>query len=114
MRILSTIKPGHDIRYYMDILSHVRPVYTGILIIHVCRPVGFDIERGERVLTAGDSLGPAELGLLAAVGTTEVYAQHMHIDTDTHTHTLKYTITHLYTAGEGVTEAQSVCAINRQ
>jgi molybdopterin biosynthesis enzyme len=33
----------------------------------LCRPVGFDIGKDEQVLTAGDRLGPAELGLLAEV-----------------------------------------------
>ena len=37
-----------------------------------CRPVGSDIGRGEKVLAAGDRLGPAELGILAAVGITTV------------------------------------------
>ena len=36
------------------------------------RPVGCDIKAGEKVLTAGTVLGPGELGLLAAVGVTEV------------------------------------------
>jgi hypothetical protein len=36
------------------------------------RPVGSDIGRGEKVLAAGDRLGPAELGILAAVGITTV------------------------------------------
>jgi gephyrin len=51
VRILSTVKPGHDVR-----------------------PVGSDIGRGEKVLAAGDRLGPAELGILAAVGITTVKA----------------------------------------
>lgn len=34
--------------------------------------MGFDIGKGERVLASGDRLGPAELGLLAAVGVTKV------------------------------------------
>ena len=37
-----------------------------------CRPVGSDIGSGEKVLAAGDRLGPAELGILAAVGITTV------------------------------------------
>jgi len=36
------------------------------------RPIGVDIQAGERVLTAGDKLGPAEIGLLATVGATHV------------------------------------------
>ena len=39
---------------------------------HDVRPIGFDITKGERVLSAGDRLGPAELGLLATVGVTKV------------------------------------------
>ena len=39
---------------------------------HDLRPIGCDIAEGERVLAAGDRLGPAELGLLAAVGVTKV------------------------------------------
>ena len=34
--------------------------------------MGFDIGKDEQVLAAGDRLGPAELGLLAAVGVTKV------------------------------------------
>jgi gephyrin len=49
VRILSTVKLGHDVR-----------------------PVGFDIGKGKRVLAKGDRLGPAELGILAAVGLTKV------------------------------------------
>ena len=36
------------------------------------RPVGCDIKTGEKVLSAGQVLGPGELGLLAAVGVTRV------------------------------------------
>ncbi len=36
------------------------------------RPVGQDIEQGQRVLPAGTMLGPAELGLLGTVGKTDV------------------------------------------
>jgi gephyrin len=36
------------------------------------RPVGVDLQGGETVLRAGDRLGPAELGLLATVGVTQV------------------------------------------
>jgi len=36
------------------------------------RPVGCDISAGETVLRAGSVLGPGELGLLAAVGVTQV------------------------------------------
>ena len=49
MKILSSVSPGHDVR-----------------------PVGFDIAKGERVLSAGDRLGPAEIGLLASVGVTSI------------------------------------------
>ena len=40
----------------------------------VCRPVGFDIAQGERVLTAGCTLGSAEIGLLASIGVAQVNA----------------------------------------
>ncbi|XP_076442878.1 gephyrin-like [Babylonia areolata] len=36
------------------------------------RPVGSDIKAGEKVLSEGQRLGPAELGLLATVGVTSV------------------------------------------
>ncbi|XP_031558452.1 gephyrin-like [Actinia tenebrosa] len=49
VKILSTPKVGQDIR-----------------------PIGFDISSGELVLSKGDVLGPAELGLLATVGVTQV------------------------------------------
>ncbi len=41
------------------------------------RPVGYDIATGAQVLSAGERLGPAELGLIAAVGVTDllVYAR---------------------------------------
>ena len=59
------------------------------------RPVGCDIGKGEKVLSAGDRLGPAELGILAAVGITTVNtattSQH------THTHIHHTTHTHLHT-----------------
>ncbi|MDM8519941.1 molybdopterin molybdotransferase MoeA [Anaerolineales bacterium HSG6] len=44
------------------------PIEAGAYI----RPIGLDIERGQIVLYAGTQLGPAELGLLATVGCTEV------------------------------------------
>lgn len=49
VKILSSVTPGHDVR-----------------------PVGFDIAKGERVLSAGNQLGPAEIGLLASVGVTSI------------------------------------------
>ncbi|XP_031549535.1 gephyrin-like isoform X2 [Actinia tenebrosa] len=36
------------------------------------RPIGFDISSGELVLSKGEVLGPAELGLLATVSVTQV------------------------------------------
>ncbi len=36
------------------------------------RPVGYDIAAGAQVLAGGERLGPAELGLIATVGVTEV------------------------------------------
>ena len=54
VRIHTQVKPGQDIR-----------------------PVGYDIAQGEIVLRAGERLGPAEIGLAAAVGLTTlpVYAK---------------------------------------
>ena len=49
VKILTTPKPGQDIR-----------------------PVGFDVSIGQQVLTSYQKLGPAELGLLASLGVTEV------------------------------------------
>ena len=49
VKILTSVSPGHDVR-----------------------PIGCDIAKGECVLMAGDRLGPAEIGLLAAVGVTKV------------------------------------------
>ena len=37
-----------------------------------CRPVGSDISEGETVLEAGVRLGPAEIGLAASVGASQV------------------------------------------
>ena len=69
------------------------------------RPVGCDIGKGEKVLSAGDRLGPAELGILAAVGITAVNtattSQHTHtvahIDKHSHTHSPHDTHTLTYT-----------------
>ncbi len=49
MRILAAVKPGHDVR-----------------------PVGVDIPLGHCVLSKGSRIGPCEIGLLSAVGVTEV------------------------------------------
>jgi len=49
IKILSTPKPGQDIR-----------------------PIGFDVSKGQQVLKALQKLGPAELGLMASLGLTEV------------------------------------------
>lgn len=49
IKILTTPKPGQDIR-----------------------PVGFDVSKGQKVLTALQKLGPAELGLMASLGLTEI------------------------------------------
>ena len=51
MRILTTVKPGYDVR-----------------------PVGVDIPSGQCILPKGSRLGPCEVGLLAAVGVTKVMA----------------------------------------
>jgi len=44
------------------------PINSGAYI----RPVGQDIEAGQHVLAVGTPLGPAELGLLATIGQTEI------------------------------------------
>ncbi len=36
------------------------------------RPVGLDIQKGEKILSKSTRLGPSEQGLLAAVGVTQV------------------------------------------
>merc|ERR550539_1081102 len=47
-------------------------ILRGAVVGQDIRPVGCDIQTGEIVLTAGSLLGPGELGLLAAVGETQV------------------------------------------
>ena len=49
VRILSSVKSGHDVR-----------------------EVGVDIAKGQEVVKKFEMLGPAELGLLAAIGVTKV------------------------------------------
>ncbi|KAK3092834.1 hypothetical protein FSP39_007734 [Pinctada imbricata] len=49
IKIMTVPKPGQDIR-----------------------PVGSDIAKGEMILSKGQNLGPAELGLLATVGVTSI------------------------------------------
>ena len=36
------------------------------------RPIGSDIEKGSMVLNQGTIIGPAEIGILATVGATEI------------------------------------------
>ena len=51
-----------------------RTVGAKTLIFFLCvnRPIGSDISAGEQVLSAGSLLGAGEVGVLAAVGVTEV------------------------------------------
>ena len=49
IKILTCPKPGQDIR-----------------------PIGFDVNKGQQVLSAYDKLGPAELGLIASLGLTDI------------------------------------------
>ena len=49
IKILTCPKPGQDIR-----------------------PIGFDVNKGQQVLSAYDKLGPAELGLMASLGLTDI------------------------------------------
>lgn len=66
-----------DVRYVESLTPNCYR-FTAFCIIlfyvdyFVTRPVGFDIAQGEKVLSSGDILGPAELGLLASVGVTKV------------------------------------------
>lgn len=46
-----------------------------IRCLHLHRPIGHDIKRGECVLAKGTHMGPSEIGLLATVGVTEVEVQ---------------------------------------
>ena len=49
IKILTCPKPGQDIR-----------------------PIGFDVNKGQQVLSAYDKLGPAELGLMASLGLSDI------------------------------------------
>lgn len=49
VRILTAVQPGHDVR-----------------------PVGVDIPTGQCILSRGSRIGACEIGLLSAVGATEV------------------------------------------
>ena len=49
IKVLTCPKPGQDIR-----------------------PIGFDVNKGQQVLSAYDKLGPAELGLMASLGLTDI------------------------------------------
>ena len=49
IKILTSPKPGQDIR-----------------------PIGFDVNKGQQVLSAYEKLGPAELGLMASLGLTDI------------------------------------------
>ncbi|MCC6629055.1 MAG: molybdopterin molybdotransferase MoeA [Chloroflexi bacterium] len=71
----SPLPPGADAVIQVELIDeqdgHVRlrqPVRAGANI----RSVAADVRRGDRVLTAGQVLGPAEVGLLAGLGRTEV------------------------------------------
>lgn len=52
--------------------SNLVSILLFYILISLTRPVGFDIQQGEKVLSAGIRLGPSELGLLATVGVIEV------------------------------------------
>jgi molybdenum cofactor synthesis domain-containing protein len=71
----SPLPPGADAVIQLELVDEQdgaitlhRPVPPGTNI----RPVGADLRRGERVLTAGMVLGPAEVGVLAGLGITAV------------------------------------------
>ncbi|RME79368.1 MAG: molybdopterin molybdenumtransferase MoeA [Chloroflexi bacterium] len=70
------IPPGADAMVMIE-ETEERDGQVHIMTPHIrpgdnIRPVGQDIEAGQLVLPAGTVLGPAELGLLATVGRTEV------------------------------------------
>ncbi|MDX1520912.1 MAG: molybdopterin molybdotransferase MoeA, partial [Anaerolineae bacterium] len=52
--------------------GRVNIMVTGVQPGNNIRPVGQDIEVGQRVLAQGTVIGPAEMGLLGTVGKTEV------------------------------------------
>ena len=62
-------------------LLFYRPLSANTFGFNACsslsRPVGFDISKGEKILSRGDLLGPAELGLLATAGVQEVTRPYM-------------------------------------
>ena len=58
------VVPQEDVRREGSALRLTRPVGRGSFV----RPRGEDIRAGERVLGPGDALGPAALGVLAALG----------------------------------------------
>ena len=55
---------------------------SNLSLFFITRPVGFDIAKGEKVLSSGDILGAAELGLLASVGVTKVNRRSPRSDLD--------------------------------
>ena len=70
------IPPGADAMVMIEDTEEqggqVQIMDHGIQVGNYIRPVGQDIETGQRVLAQGTVLGPAELGLLGTVGKTEV------------------------------------------
>lgn len=64
------VESKHDGRVEVSVRIKTAP-----RLMQDVRPVGFDIKQGETLLSAGEKLGPAELGLLAMAGvhTVSVY-----------------------------------------
>ena len=58
--------------FYSTILYLLTRLHGFITCSFLSRPVGFDISKGEKILSRGDLLGPAELGLLATAGVQQV------------------------------------------
>jgi molybdopterin molybdotransferase len=63
-----SVIPQEDVRRDGEAIVVSRPVKTGDFI----RPQGEDMRSGDRVLERGRLLGPAEIGLLAALGRSQV------------------------------------------
>jgi molybdopterin molybdotransferase len=71
------VPPGAD----AIVMVEVAEEQNGRVLVHQAvgpgdgiRPIGQDIEAGATVLRAGTTIGPAEIGLLATIGKTEVLA----------------------------------------
>lgn len=59
-------------RFLLLVVKHFNSIVFSLKCMHINRPIGHDIKRGECVLAKGTHMGPSEIGLLATVGITEV------------------------------------------